>query len=377
MRNWVFVKVETSEPGLIGWGEASLEWKTRAVVGAVEDFAPMLVGEDSARIEHLYQKMYRQSFFRPGVIGMSAVYETFDIGLLIDLAQEVVARGYSAVKVVFVPYSEPLEGLPRVRQFARLFGALREAVGDQIDIMADFHGRTYPAMAIEYIRAIAEFSPFFCEEPVPPENADALSKSALKVRIMWMEIVPSMYHVTLTREERHELKRRTRPAGIAPSTRDRLEMARLSDVGWSVPKIARHLGQHEQTVRSGIKAFLAGGLDALENKPRGGKQCALTPVILAAIGQEIARGERTWTAGQIADWVAQHHGVRLSADRVRIHLKRAKLSYKRTSRSLKHRQKPEEVARKNADLQTLGKRSAVGAMPVCSTCATWTKPGSL
>ena len=37
MRNWVFVKVETDEPGLFGWGEATLEWKTKAVVGAVED----------------------------------------------------------------------------------------------------------------------------------------------------------------------------------------------------------------------------------------------------------------------------------------------------------------------------------------------------
>ena len=73
MRNWVFVKVETDEPGLYGWGEASLEWKTRAVVGAVEDFAPMLIGEDPERIEFLYQKMYRQSFWRLGVIGMSAI----------------------------------------------------------------------------------------------------------------------------------------------------------------------------------------------------------------------------------------------------------------------------------------------------------------
>ncbi len=50
MRNWVFVKVETDVAGLHGWGEASLEWKTRNVVGAVEDFAPMLVGEDPARV---------------------------------------------------------------------------------------------------------------------------------------------------------------------------------------------------------------------------------------------------------------------------------------------------------------------------------------
>ena len=58
MRNWVFVKVETDVPGLYGWGEGSLEWKTRAVVGAVEDFAPMVVGEDPLRIEHLYQKLH-------------------------------------------------------------------------------------------------------------------------------------------------------------------------------------------------------------------------------------------------------------------------------------------------------------------------------
>src|SRR6266498_1555252 len=73
MRNWVFVKVETDQAGLHGWGEASLEWKTRGVAGTIEDFAPMLIGEDPARIEHLYQKMYRQSFWRLGVIGLSAI----------------------------------------------------------------------------------------------------------------------------------------------------------------------------------------------------------------------------------------------------------------------------------------------------------------
>src|SRR5438093_1955421 len=73
MRNWVFVKVETDQAGLFGWGEGSLEWKTRSVVAAVADFEPMVVGEDPLRIEHLYQKMTRQSFWRMGVIGMSAV----------------------------------------------------------------------------------------------------------------------------------------------------------------------------------------------------------------------------------------------------------------------------------------------------------------
>src|SRR3989454_764198 len=72
-RNWIFVRVETDQPGLYGWGEASLDLKTRAVVGALEDLAPLVVGEDPTRIEHLYQKLYRQSFYRLGVIGMRAI----------------------------------------------------------------------------------------------------------------------------------------------------------------------------------------------------------------------------------------------------------------------------------------------------------------
>ena len=228
MRNWVFVKVETDTPGLDGWGEASLEWKTRAVAAAVEDLKPFIVGDDPTRVEHLYQKLYRQPFFRPGVIGLSAisgieqacwdilgkhlglpvykllggavrdkvrmythlgggemssVYESFDAARVIDLALQVVARGYTAVKVVFVPYSEPLRGVPYVRKFADVMRRLREAVGDRVDIMIDFHGRTYPAVAIEYINAIAEYGPYFCEEPVPPENIDALAQVRQAVRV--------------------------------------------------------------------------------------------------------------------------------------------------------------------------------------------------
>ena len=165
-----------------------------------------------------------------------------------------------------------------------------------------------------------------------------------------------MYRVALTDDQRIELRQRTRHAGLAPSTRDRLEMVRLSDAGWSVPRIARHLGQHEQTVRAWIKAFLAAGFDALPNKPRGGKQSALTPAILDAVRTELANGDRTWTAGQLAARIAQHHGVRLSADRVRVHLKRAKITWQRTSRSLKHKQNPAEVAERQVVLADLAKK---------------------
>ncbi len=166
----------------------------------------------------------------------------------------------------------------------------------------------------------------------------------------------SMYRITLTDEQRHELQRRTRQPGLAPDTRDRLEMVRLSDAAWSVPTIARHLQRHEQTVRAWIKAFIVGGFDALTNKPRGGDTSVLTPAMIEAVRAEVGKGTRTWNAARICDWVAEQHGVRISPGRMRVHLKRAKLSYQRTSRTLKHKQKPEEVTARTAQLEELEKR---------------------
>jgi galactonate dehydratase len=219
MRNWIFVKVQTDVAGLHGWGEATLEWKTQAVVGCIEDLKPMLAGRDPARIEFLWQILYRHSFFRLGIIGMTAisgieqacwdilgkslgvpvcqllggrvrdkvrmythlgggesksVYESFEIGPITDRAMAVLKQGYTALKVVFVPYSRPLEGARAIQHLAGLMKDLRGAVGDDIDLMLDFHGRTTTGQAIQYIRAIEEFHPLFCEEPVPPENPDAL-----------------------------------------------------------------------------------------------------------------------------------------------------------------------------------------------------------
>jgi galactonate dehydratase len=224
MRNWVFVKVETDQPGLYGWGEASLEWKTRAVVGAIEDFAPMLIGEDPERIEFLYQKMYRQSFWRVGVIGLSAisgieqalwdirgkalnqpvfkllggrvrdrvrmythlgggdmraVYETqysADPKPFVDLALQVVERGYTAVKVLITPPTESLNSIAAYRYAETMLAAMRQAVGEGVDIMVDCHGRHSVANAIEFCRMLAPYRPYFIEEPVPPENVDAMAE---------------------------------------------------------------------------------------------------------------------------------------------------------------------------------------------------------
>jgi len=169
-----------------------------------------------------------------------------------------------------------------------------------------------------------------------------------------------MDRITLCDDQRADLRERTRQAGIAPSTRDRLEMGRLSDAGWSGPRIARHLGQHEQTGRTWITAFLAGGFDALPTKPRGGKESALSAPLLEGVRAAGATGTRTWTAAPLAAWVAERHGVRLSADRVRIHLGRARLSWQRTSRTLRHTQDPAAVAERAAVLTDLAQKG----MPV-------------
>jgi galactonate dehydratase len=69
----VFVKVETDQPGLIGWGEATLEGKPRAIAGCIQDMEPMILGQDPRRIEHCWQILYRSGFWRMGVIGLSAI----------------------------------------------------------------------------------------------------------------------------------------------------------------------------------------------------------------------------------------------------------------------------------------------------------------
>ncbi len=224
MRNWVFVRVDTDAAGLYGWGEATLEWKTRAVVGAVEDLVPLLIGRDPRDIEQAVRVMRKQSFWRLGAIGMSAVsgieialwdifgkhlgvpvwrllggkvrdkvrvythlglgdmravYETTDAAPLVERAREVVARGYTAFKAVFIPYTHMHAPLPEVDKVARMMEALRSAVGPSVEVMVDFHGRPGSASAaLNYIRALAPGRPMFVEEPVPPGDTAALQSVA-------------------------------------------------------------------------------------------------------------------------------------------------------------------------------------------------------
>ncbi len=223
MRNWIFVKVVTDQPGLWGWGEATLEWHTRGVVGAIEDLSQLLVGEDPRRIAHLWQMMYRQHFWHGNGIVRGTAISGIDIALwdilgkvhgvpchelwggrvrdyirlychlgggkmedfyqtkpddakrFGELALQAVADGFTAFKSMAVPETMPLEGLTPVRYAEACVKAMREAVGDGIDIMVDCHARPSPRMGMQFAKALEPYGLYFFEEPCWPETMDDIA----------------------------------------------------------------------------------------------------------------------------------------------------------------------------------------------------------
>ena len=223
MRNWVFVKVETDQPGLYGWGECTLEWKTKGVVGSVEDLSVLLIGQDPRRIEHLWQIMHRQYFWRGGITNYSAMsgidqalwdirgkelgqpvcnllggpvrdtlrfydhlgggtlegmYKTVDPTEFAERILQSVEKGFSAVKAMPIPVAEYIESASTLKHAVRCVEAMRNAVGDEIDIMLDLHARTTPAAAIQFGRLLADFNLYWYEEPCWPEHIDGLVEVA-------------------------------------------------------------------------------------------------------------------------------------------------------------------------------------------------------
>lgn len=196
------------------------------MVGAVEDSASLLLGRDPRDIEQAVRVMKKHSFWRLGVIGMSAVsgievalwdilgkhlgvpvwrllggkvrdhvavythlglgdmravYESMEAEPLVERARAVVARGYRAFKAVFIPYTHYHAPLPQVRKVERLMRALRDAVGEDVEIMVDFHARpASAAAALSYLEALAPGRPMFAEEVLPPGETAALAAVAAR-----------------------------------------------------------------------------------------------------------------------------------------------------------------------------------------------------
>jgi putative transposase len=164
-----------------------------------------------------------------------------------------------------------------------------------------------------------------------------------------------LYRVRLADEQKQELHRRTQQKNLPPKVRDRLEMIRLSDAGWSVPQIAKHFQLTESRARHWVKTFLKDGFDALSGKKHPGPQPKLTPEVMEQLKEKVSTGQRTWSSGQAAAWLAQETGIRVTASHLCRVMNQSGLSYKRTTRTLSHKQKPEQVAAKQADLETLKK----------------------
>src|SRR5437773_4066172 len=221
MRNWIFVKIETDE-GFHGWGEATLEWKTRAVVGAIEDLKPLLIGRDPRDIRQNLRALVKHGFWRLGIIGMTAVsglehamwdilgksvgepvwrllggrvrdkvriythlglgdmravYGRLEAARLAEQAAAVVALGYGAFKVVLAPYTHYTATAEGLATCETAMAALREAAGPATEIMIDFHGRPASAKAaLNYIRVLEPFRPMFVEEPLQPGDTEGLAE---------------------------------------------------------------------------------------------------------------------------------------------------------------------------------------------------------
>jgi galactonate dehydratase len=243
MRNWIFVKVDTDQSGLWGWGEATLEWHTRAVVGAIEDVSQLLIGEDPTRIEHLWQMMYRQHFWHGNGIVRGTAISGIDIALwdiagkvhgvpchklwggpvrnyvrlyshlgggkmedfycadpadakrFADLARKSVEEGFTAFKTMACPETMPLEGSQAIGYAEKCVAAMREAVGDSVDIMVDCHARPSPRMGLLFAKALEPYNLYWFEEPCWPETMQdiALIQRAVKTPIATGERLVSVH----------------------------------------------------------------------------------------------------------------------------------------------------------------------------------------
>jgi galactonate dehydratase len=209
-RNFLFVVVDTDE-GIYGVGESGITGRELAIVGAIEHFKPLLIGQDPMRTEHLWQLLYRGGFFPAQRILGSAI-SAIDIALwdikgkalgvpIYDLLggrvrdkvvcyPHNVGRGTEIAPLVesclqtkeegwqFVRWGLPgdegiLEPRAAVKASIEQFRAVREAVGDEIELCFDVHTRLDLPDALRLCREVETYRPYFIEDPLRSENPDS------------------------------------------------------------------------------------------------------------------------------------------------------------------------------------------------------------
>ena len=223
---WLFTRIET-DTGLVGWGEHVDAGSPSAVAEMTKTLLEKyVVGEDPRPIKDRWETMYRGQFYRGGPVMMAAlagidqalwdlkgkqfgapVYELLG-GPARDRirayqhvgahrnedvddppaaaardAEEQVEKGFRALKLVPTGGLEIIDTPGTVEAAADVVGAIREAVGADIDIAVDFHGRASKTMARQLVAALEPFDPMFVEEPVTPEHDHAFERIAASTRL--------------------------------------------------------------------------------------------------------------------------------------------------------------------------------------------------
>jgi len=212
--NWVFVKVYTDE-GIDGVGEATLEYKEKALLGALEHIKEYLTGKDPFAIEKHWHAIYRDAYWRGGPVLMSALsavemalWDILGKSLNVPVYQLLGGKVYDWVRIYvngwFAGAKEPeafgekaklaaARGVTALKwdpfgknylnisneeldKALRCVAAVREAVGDSVDLLIEGHGRFNVPTGIKIAKELEAFKPMFFEEPVPPDNLDSLKQ---------------------------------------------------------------------------------------------------------------------------------------------------------------------------------------------------------
>jgi galactonate dehydratase len=205
--SFVYVKIET-DAGLYGIGEASLSGRSLSVKEAIDrHLTPLLIGQDATRIEYLWQDIFRGTFWRGGPVLQSAL-AGIDIALwdvnakalgvplhrmlggkardrvlvyrhvyapepaeLVQRSRALLDEGWTVLRISLGDEQGSVYDMSRaIRRGIQNYAALREAFGDEPEIMIDVHTRLTPVRAIEFCNAVAPYRPFMVEDPIRSEN---------------------------------------------------------------------------------------------------------------------------------------------------------------------------------------------------------------
>jgi len=209
-RNQLMVKVSTDE-GVFGWGESGLSGREKAVMGALEHYARIVIGQDPFRIGRIWQELYRSQYFEGGRV-LTAAMSALDLALhdikgkalgvpvyellggrqrdviptfattgaepgpeMIEQARMLVDKGWDAIR--FIPLGQKSDGPfdPRasLAETARWMVKAREALGDAVVLGIDWHHRLSVAEAASFCQKMPKGTLDFLEEPIRDETPEA------------------------------------------------------------------------------------------------------------------------------------------------------------------------------------------------------------